>query len=357
MHHNAGHHLRTRQPILGHDSTSDSDSFVAQTTASYSEDLQRQETDDSQSETDDSQAESDDAQSESESDDLPVSELDLTRRQNGFGFLSAPTSDGNEEDASHGRDVAAEQKLYQSHCAAAGKIFPKSVWRIMNTVKYLPKTTQTAVLQACKIMLPSCDRKVWPSNRKYIDAKLQKRLGSFHPRVTRTIKIDLSHHKLPGLATPFTFSFIDPLFAWANCAYRLSKSHRLYFQHRALVHPTSGERLYGASVQNGDIMREACQTRPGAPAIIGISWDAGLASRRRSYTPVLISVGNTDYSGKDVCVCIGYMPDLNLGAYSKKAEAKEAMHELRQAVIGAVVRVIEESAQTGFRCLLSTESG
>ena len=282
MHHNAGHHLRVTQRANlndSTDSTSDSDSFAAQATKSYS--TSESEGSAGADSANDSQAESEDSQAES------VAEINLTRRQNGFGILG-PESRLNVSDGRQARDIAAQQKLHQAHAAAAAKMFPKSLWRIINAVKYLPKTTQSAVLQACKIMLPRCDRKFWPSTRKKIDTVLAKRLGSFHPRVTRSIDIDLSHHNLPSLATPFTFSFVDPLFAWAECAYRLSKKHQLYFQHRTLVHPTSGERMYGASVQNGDIMEQACRTRPGAPAIIGISWDSGQASRRRSYTPCLL---------------------------------------------------------------------
>lgn len=359
MHHNAGSHLRPQRLTQRADSTSDSssDSFIVntpQTTASYSaEDTPPP----SDSESEDESEDAAQSQSESESDSqTPILEITLSRRKNGFGVLSppAPVVRQGSRDA---RDVAAVQKLWRSHALSASKIFPKSMWGILNAIKYCPKTTQSAVLEASKILLPRCDRKYWPSTRTLIDKTLSKKLGTFHPRVTRSINIDLSANNLPSLAKPFTFSFIDPVFAWAECAYRLSKSHELYFEHRALVHPVSGERLYGASVQNGDLMEEACRTRLGAPAMIGISWDAGQASRRRSYTPILISVGNTDYKGKHACVCIGYMPDLNLGAHVKTDAAKTAMHELRQTVIGAITHVIEGSARHGFKCLLSSESG
>jgi len=94
---------------------------------------------------------------------------------------------------------------------------------------------------------------------------------------------------------------------------------------------------------------------PAGAALFGLSWDAGLASRRRSYTPIIISVGNTDYSGMNACSCIAYLPELPL---SKKiaatGEGKRARHELVQACAGAIIDVLESHAQNGFRSVLHT---
>ena len=35
------------------------------------------------------------------------------------------------------------------------------------------------------------------------------------------------------------------------------------------------------------------------PALFGISWDGSQASKRRSHTPIIISVGNTDSASSD----------------------------------------------------------
>ena len=118
--------------------------------------------------------------------------------------------------------------------------------------------------------------------------------------------------------------------------------------------------MYGGSVASGEIMRVATRRCPigTGPALFGLSWDSGQASRRRSYTPILVSIANTDYNGKDACVCIGYMPVINVGAYSgssKEEAVHQAMHELRQACIGAITDVIEASARHGFKCLLFEE--
>ena len=105
-------------------------------------------------------------------------------------------------------------------------------------------------------------------------------------------------------------------------------------------------------------MLESVRRCPTAPALIGLSYDAGNASRRRSYTPILISVGNTDYNGMDACICIGYMPELIVaGASSDKNVVYEAQHELRQSCIGAIIDVIEACGEGGFRCQLYGSNG
>ena len=156
----------------------------------------------------------------------------------------------------------------------------------------------------------------------------------------RNVVIDLSHH---GNAEPVSFTFLDPVFAWAICAQKLSQTRELYFEYKPLVHPATGENLYGASVQNGKLMREAC-SRSTSPALFGLSYDSVQASKRRSYTPILVSVGNTDYSGMEACICVGYMPSIQCG--------DDARHELRQRCMSAIIDVIESCGVHGFKCVL-----
>ena len=289
-----------------------------------------------------------------QSDDADVQTVRLTRRKNSYGVTLNAQAVHNAVAVADARtrDICAVQDLWSSHAKAAGDMFPKSLWRVLSAVKNQTKVLQTAVLKACKLMLPAHERKRWPSSRQMLDGAVTRRIGQFDARVTRTTRIDLSHHHIPTLREPISFSFLDPVYAWAFCARKLGTNHELHFEHVPLVELTTGERLYGAGVQHGDWMMEVCRTRPGAPALFGLSYDSGQASRRRSYSPILISVGNTNYVGKHSCICIGYMPDLALGSYGKHASAKAALHELRQAVVRAITAVIEESAEHGFRCYL-----
>ena len=108
-------------------------------------------------------------------------------------------------------------------------------------------------------------------------------------------------------------------------------------------------------------MQAACARIPSdaevgsGPALIGISWDAGNASKRRSYTPILLSVGNTDYAGPKVCTCIAFMPQLELNDKDRQSpQGQQALHELKQACAGAIIEIIERSAASGFKCMFHT---
>ena len=93
---------------------------------------------------------------------------------------------------------------------------------------------------------------------------------------------------------------------------------------------------------------------PTGPALFGLSWDGGNASTRQSHSPILISVGNTDYGGHKVCICVGYMPRLNLSKKDAKTDlGQQAIHELKQACAKAIIDVIESCVRHGFKCLLN----
>ena len=108
-------------------------------------------------------------------------------------------------------------------------------------------------------------------------------------------------------------------------------------------------------------MQQACAKIPtsshvrSGPALLGLSWDAANASRRRSYTPILISVGNSDHGGLEMCICIGFMPLLPLSPQALTSdEGKQAVHDLKQACASEILDVIERCAKTGFKCSLHT---
>jgi len=235
------------------------------------------------------------------------------------------------------------------------------MWRVLDAVLEQSKVTQSKVLKSVVPMLSSQERKCWPTSRREIDSAITKTVGNFHARVTRRVSIDLSHIGLDELKKPVEFMFIDPLFAWALCADQLSQDHTLHFEHQPLCHPVTGERMYGSSVKNGKIMEEACKRLPTptnvctGPALLGLSWDAANASRRRSYTPIVISVGNTDDSVAQTCMCIAYLPQLHLSAAEMSTpKGKQAKHDLLQACASKIIDVIDESAKDGFLCTLNT---
>ena len=295
---------------------------------------------------------------------FPPQTIVITRRSNTFGVIQPDVSHANTHGHNwdHVRDISAIQRFSTAHTKDLAGTYPVGTWRVLGSVLEQSKVTQNKVLKAVSTLLPARARKLWPTTREVLDSKLSK-LGCASSRWTRTATIDLSHIDLPELKDPITFKFIDPVVAWVQCAERLSHKHKLYFTYRERLHPDTGEKLYGSSVQHGQIMLQACRKIPNCsefhtgPALFGLSWDAGNASKRRSYTPILISVGNTDYAGFEVCICIGFMPQLNIsekGSEKAKAKAQRAKHELNQACAGAILEIIEKAAETGFKCLLST---
>ena len=197
----------------------------------------------------------------------PPNSLTVTRRCTFFG-KHRPVSVEEQPtlhdvpDLEAARNIHQLQEFYHRYESQASKLFPPNVWRVVNAVMLEPKTTQSKVLQAVVSMLNSHERKQWPLTRQQIDNQIIKKLGPCYTRVMRSISIDLSHIGLTALTKPITFSFLDPIFAWTSCADKLSREYPLHFTYKPLYHPTSGELLYGASVQNGKIMQQACAKLP-----------------------------------------------------------------------------------------------
>lgn len=188
----------------------------------------------------------------------PVQILQITRRKCLVGHLIQQ----KKRHAAPGlgkRDVACLQEMWCNHARQAAKLYTPSMWRVLFAVRTAAKTVQSAVLSACRRMLPPRQRHLWPNSRAQIDNKIRKSLGSFHARILRQVHIDLSQHGVPEVATPISFSFMDPIYAWAFCAHRVSAFEKLHFAYIAHKHPSTGERLYGASVAHGDVMRRACR--------------------------------------------------------------------------------------------------
>jgi len=90
---------------------------------------------------------------------------------------------------------------------------------------------------------------------------------------------------------------------------------------------------------------------PRGPALFGLSWDGGVASKRRSYTPIIVSVGNTDSTSCETCICIGYLPQLPDGTDS------DVRRLLVQRCISAITKVLDDHAKKGFTCILQGTDG
>ena len=92
------------------------------------------------------------------------------------------------------------------------------MWKVLQAVQYQSKVTQDKVLQALRPLLSSKGRREWPKTRLQIDKTINKAVGSFYPRVTRHVDINLNRWNIVGLEKPVRFTFIDPIFAWHGFA-------------------------------------------------------------------------------------------------------------------------------------------
>lgn len=199
--------------------------------------------------------------------EIPAETIKITRRPRAMGKLYAdPVQRCNDEtyDESKCRKVASLQSLWQSHSLAASKVYPVALWRILGAVLGESKTTQTKVLQAVASILSAEEGKKWPLSRRSLDAKVMQSNGTILPRLQRAVEIDLGDLSASFniLQKPIPFEFVDPVIAWALCANKLSKKHKLFFKYKSLHHPLNGELLYGASMQNGMMLKRACERLP-----------------------------------------------------------------------------------------------
>ena len=126
-------------------------------------------------------------------------------------------------------------------------------WRLFCAVRTESRVCQSAVLRAARPMIDSLRLPRWPKDRRALDRMIGK-LGGFRSRIMRSVKIDM---KDVGLDT-VEFTFVDPIYAWASTALRVSRSLPMYFQFCPLYDPNTDERLYGTSVKCGEVMNKSC---------------------------------------------------------------------------------------------------
>ena len=247
------------------------------------------------------------------------------------------------------------QRFWQSYVKDVIRTCEKDLWRVFCSVRKESRVCQTRVLSAVRMVIDPVLYQRWPKDRRALDVVI-KRAGSFRTRIIREVHIDLTDQ---GINKQIEFLFVDPIYAWATTAMHVSRSSPLHFKYCPLYDPETRERLYGSSVKCGEVLRLACEhvqrrstfdeKLPRGPALFGISWDAGNASKRRSYTPVIVSVGNTDSASSDTCCCIAYLPTLPDHVDS------DVRRVMVQRCIGAILKVLHQSASRGFTCILQNK--
>ena len=283
------------------------------------------------------------------------SEINITRRAQHWGIENPvpATVPPSAPRPLPPRKIENLQELWQDYVQQIFQSASLGMWRMFCAVRRETRVCQTAVLRALqKVVKPASSPKQWPKDRRQLDA-LVAQAGCFQSRILRVVSIQMTNEGFSNIE----FRFVDPLYAWACAAEKAGTKSPLHFQYIPSYSPNQ-QRLFGSSVKGGEIMRRACErvnsrvpyfdgTIPRGPALIGINWDAGGASKRRSYVPILISVGNTDSASSDTCECIGYVPTLSSKASSNVRRL------LVQRCIGAILKIVNKHATQGFTCTLN----
>jgi hypothetical protein len=146
------------------------------------------------------------------------------------------------------------QSLWQAHLQDIWQLVPSGTWRIFSAVRHETRVCQSAVLGAVRKIIDPVERHRWPKDRRQLDA-MMAHVGGFNGRITRTVTIDMSDFG----AGQISWKFVDPVYAWAATAGHLSQKHvRLWFGYFPRYNP-SRQRLYGTSVNCGEVMRKACE--------------------------------------------------------------------------------------------------
>ena len=145
------------------------------------------------------------------------------------------------------------QQFWRTYVQQVVQSSDVNMWRVFCSVRTETRVCQTSVLQAVRPMVDSLQQASWPKDRRALDRLIAK-VGGFRSRILRSVQVDMrdvGHDVLE-------FTFVDPIYAWAATALRLSHSMPVHLRFCPLYDPETGERLYGTSVKCGEVMKMAC---------------------------------------------------------------------------------------------------
>ena len=113
------------------------------------------------------------------------------------------------------------------------------MWRVFCAVREQSRVVQSEVLRCTRKAVDPLYRPRWPKDRRQVD-KLVNKCGGFRSRIMRTAKIDMRD---AGIHDQLQFEFVDPIYAWATTAFRVSESGPLHFKSQPFFND-AGERLW-----------------------------------------------------------------------------------------------------------------
>ena len=258
------------------------------------------------------------------------------------------------------------QDAYEEYCVSLRDLYSDEFWSVFGSVynlragvidRVLSTTKRVFVYKEAKRRYPASVRKIREDTLKYC--------GDFCAHVMHEVTICLRRFFLPGNVQQLKFKFINPLWAWVEAANEmLRQGHTMHFDPLVMSHETTGQRLYGAGVQFGDVLKFAASKTPrgGKAALFGISFDGGDSGvSTRSVYPICVSALNFNGTDPLQCGLCGFVPIIPVPKSFKDGSDKlnqifqDARAHVLQTCVGAILDVLEGVARGGFTARLGSD--
>ena len=257
--------------------------------------------------------------------------------------------------ANDARDFTGIQNLWSDKLIELSQFADKKFWNLFLAMYTLSGVAIDSALKVVKnTFMAGVAPKRFPISRRALLEAMGK-LIPFWPHVLHTTRIDVSHFSLPSGVKEIRFKFVDPVWGWLVAARR---QHPLELHWKPLAQ-RPGREIYGQGIHCGELFKQACASVPRGsfPMCIGLHWD-GAGAHGLSSSPICVCVGNTNSCKSDTQFCIGYMPhvpDEKKPEWKKMNQATTVKWYIRQQCARAILRVLEEAACRGVKCLLPNQ--
>ena len=222
------------------------------------------------------------------------------------------------------RDYRQVQQLWRNYVSNARACCSSQFWKVFGAVIGQNVNCRDKVIHTVRDIVPSdTSNGKWTRSTRTLLARINRHAGTFWDNITITKRIDLSRFQLPGCKS-VDFAFVDPIYVWITCCNNLNNLDiPLLWEPKSLLHPDTGEQVYGGGIQYSLLLRHATSTIPvsGRAALFNLSWDGGQAGfGGRSAVPVCVQTMNTNSMNTAAVGLVGYLPYIEVDAGYKDNE-------------------------------------
>ena len=260
------------------------------------------------------------------------------------------------------RDMVAIMERWDTFVNDTRSLCSEKFWSIFLSMHQLSGVAIDTALTVVKKTFMQDElphmKKRFPTSRTKLLKSVQTLQSFFWPHVMHTTRIDLSNLESPRKLGYVDFKFVDPVFGWLVAA-RRQRPDEMHWRPIPAKN-TNGDQVFGGGIHQGLAFREACRSCENAayPMAISLHWD-GTGATGVQATPICVGVANSNNSGPDTQFCLGFIPVVpGMGKeFWRSPHGTTAKFHIRQQVVGAILRVLEQSAERGVLCPLQSLSG